>query len=63
MNNSVVLITGIAGILRSRLADWLIDNHPEIKVIGIDDLSGGYETNINPEVTFYKVDIAEEKFS
>jgi UDP-glucose 4-epimerase len=36
-----VLITGVAGLLGSRLADWIIENKPEYKVVGIDDLSGG----------------------
>ncbi len=38
---TTVLITGVAGSLGSRLADWIIENKPEYKVIGIDDLSGG----------------------
>ena len=45
-----VLITGVAGLLGSRLADWIIENKPEVQVIGVDDLSGGYEENINPKV-------------
>ena len=45
-----VLITGVAGLLGSRLADWIIENKPEYKVVGIDDLSGGFEENINPKV-------------
>ena len=47
-----VLITGVAGLLGSRLADWLVENHPEIEVVGIDDLSGGYEENVNKNITF-----------
>jgi UDP-glucose 4-epimerase len=47
-----VLITGVAGLLGSRLADWLVENHPEIEVIGIDDLSGGYVENVNKNITF-----------
>ena len=27
-----VLITGVAGLLGSRLADWIIENKPEYKV-------------------------------
>ena len=42
-----VLITGVAGLLGSRLADWIIENKPEFKVIGIDNLSGGYIDNVN----------------
>jgi len=47
-----VLITGVAGLLGSRLSDWILKNHPEYKIIGIDDLSGGYVENVNPEVKF-----------
>ena len=32
-----VLITGVAGLLGSRLADWIIEN-TDYNVIGIDDL-------------------------
>ena len=48
-----VLITGVAGLLGSRLADWIIEN-TDGEVVGIDDLSGGYIENVNSEVTFYK---------
>jgi UDP-glucose 4-epimerase len=54
-----ILITGVAGLLGSRLADWLIENHPEVKVIGMDDLSGGYKENINPEVEFWEMNLVE----
>jgi UDP-glucose 4-epimerase len=54
MSNKKVLITGVAGLLGSRLADWLIENKPEYEVIGIDDLSGGYIKNINLGVKFYQ---------
>ena len=48
-----VLITGVAGLLGSRLADWIIENKgDEYQVIGIDDLSGGFKENIHPEVKF-----------
>ena len=52
-----VLITGVAGLLGSRLADWIIKNKPEYKVVGIDDLSGGFEENINPKVDFWQMDL------
>ena len=52
-----VLITGVAGLLGSRLADWIIENKPEVEVIGVDDLSGGYEENINPKVKFWQMDL------
>ena len=56
--NKTVLITGVAGLLGSRLADWIIENKPEYKIIGVDDLSGGYKENINKKVTFWQMDIA-----
>lgn len=49
-----VLITGVAGLLGSRLADWILENKPEVKVIGVDDLSGGYIDNIDDKIDFYK---------
>lgn len=54
-----VLITGVAGLLGSRLADWIVENKPEVEVYGVDDLSGGYTENINPKVNFIKLDLAK----
>jgi UDP-glucose 4-epimerase len=54
-----VLITGVAGLLGSRLADWLTINYPTVKVVGIDDLSGGYKENVNSKVDFWQMDLAE----
>ena len=56
---SKVLITGVAGLLGSRLADYIIETHPDVKVVGIDDLSGGYEENINPKVEFWRMNLVE----
>ena len=53
-----VLITGVAGLLGSRLADWVINN-TSYDVVGIDDLSGGYESNIPKGVKFYKFDLKD----
>ena len=50
---SKILITGVAGLLGSRLADWIINNTSH-KVIGIDDLSGGYIDNVPKGVLFFK---------
>jgi UDP-glucose 4-epimerase len=54
-----VLITGVAGLLGSRLADWIIENKPEVEVIGVDDLSGGYIENINPKVDLWQMNLVE----
>lgn len=53
MSNKTVLITGVAGLLGSRLAEHLLTK-PGISVVGIDDLSGGFESNVPKGVTFFK---------
>jgi len=59
--NKTILITGVGGLLGSRLADWIIDN-TEHKVIGVDDFSGGYLENVNPRVNLYSYDLKELKY-
>ena len=60
--NKTILITGVAGLLGSRLADWTLKNHPEYTIIGIDDLSGGYRENVNDKVKFHPLNlITQEK--
>ena len=49
-----VLITGVAGLIGSRLANHLISKG--IEVFGLDDLSGGYRENVNKKVFFFKGD-------
>lgn len=56
-----ILITGVAGLLGSRMADWLILNKPEVEIIGIDDLSGGYIEHVPSEVNFYEMDLKSPK--
>ena len=51
-----ILITGIAGLLGARFTDWLIENTSH-SVIGVDDLSGGYQENINLSAKFYELDL------
>ena len=55
-----VLITGVAGLLGARLADWILENQPDVEVIGIDDMSGGFASNVDNEVTLYDVDCTED---
>ena len=50
-----ILVTGVAGLLGSHLAQYLIDQGYD--VVGIDNLSGGYIENIPSEVKFYHVDL------
>lgn len=53
-----ILITGIAGLLGSRLAKWLLQN-TEHRIIGVDDLSGGYVENIPAAASFVKMNLSD----
>jgi UDP-glucose 4-epimerase len=57
--SKTVLITGVAGLLGSRLADWIIKTQPDTTVVGVDDLSGGFKENINPKVKFWQMNLIE----
>lgn len=48
-----ILITGIGGLIGSRLADYILNNFSDIKVIGIDDFSGGYIENIDRKIILF----------
>ena len=56
-NKYKILVTGAAGFLGSHLSEKLSKlGH---KVIGIDNMIGGYEDNISKEIEFYKVDCCD----
>ena len=55
------LITGVGGLLGSRLADYILKNYPDSKVVGVDNLTGGFRSNIDKRVIFYETDLASEK--
>jgi UDP-glucose 4-epimerase len=48
-------VTGVAGFVGSHLADYLLEKGYEVS--GLDDLSTGDMSNVNPKVKFYKADI------
>ena len=50
-----ILITGVAGLLGSRLSDYIIENHPDVHIVGIDDMCGGYKQNVNPKVELWEM--------
>jgi len=52
-----ILVTGGAGFIGSHVVDELIKKHND--VIVLDNLSGGFETNINNRVKFIKGDICD----
>jgi len=53
-----IVITGVAGLIGSRMAEWIIANHPSYTIIGIDDLSGGYIEHVPKQVQFHQLDIS-----
>jgi len=58
-----ILITGVAGLLGSRLSSWIIDNIPDSHIIGVDDLSGGYREFVDNRIHFHQLDCADDKFT
>lgn len=58
-NMSKILVTGGAGFIGSHVVDELIKLGKE--VIVLDDLSGGFEENINSKAEFIKGSITDEK--
>lgn len=61
MSRINVLVTGVAGLLGSRMAEHLIRNG--YNVIGVDDLSGGYEENVPDQVEFFEMDVLSDDIS
>lgn len=55
-----ILITGVAGMIGSRMAEYILLNYPEYEVIGVDNLSGGYLENIPKNVRFHQLDLATD---
>ena len=49
-----IFITGVAGFLGSYIADEMLSKGH--KVIGCDNLTGGYLDNVSPKVEFYQYD-------
>ena len=58
-----ILITGVAGLLGSRLSDWIIENKPDVQIVGIDDLSGGYIENVNSKVELWQMNLVNGNIS
>ena len=52
-----VLITGVAGFLGSHLADSFLEKG--YRVVGIDNLIGGYRENVPAGVDFHVLDLAD----
>lgn len=52
-----VLVTGVAGLLGSHLADFLVKEGHE--VVGIDNFSGGYVDNVPNAIEFHQGDTSD----
>ncbi len=59
-----ILVTGCCGLIGSRFCEWISENHPNVQIIGIDDLSGGYIENIDRrKIQFHKLDLVTADLS
>lgn len=54
-----ILITGSAGLIGSNFSEWILKNKPEINIIGIDDLSGGYKEHVPDKVNFFRLNLLD----
>lgn len=55
-----VLVTGVGGLIGSKFTEWLFLNIPDINIVGIDDLSGGYIENIPVKTIFNKISLDDK---
>ena len=54
-----ILITGVAGLIGSNFSEHLLKTIDGIEIVGIDNLSGGYQSNIHKNIKIYKNDLLE----
>ena len=52
-----ILVTGVAGFLGSHLAEKL--SELKYKVVGVDNMVGGYKDNIPPNIDFHNFDCCD----
>jgi UDP-glucose 4-epimerase len=56
---SKILVTGGAGFIGSNVADRYVELGHDVVIV--DNLSTGFERNLNPKAKFYKADICDSK--
>ena len=71
INNKTILVTGSAGFIGSNLCKVLLDQFPNIKIIGIDNLNDYYDVSLKeyrnenlqkyPNYSFIKGDISNKE--
>lgn len=59
MEKTKVLVTGVAGLIGSHMAEYLVSKG--YKVSGVDNLSGGYKENVPKGVEFYQLSLENQK--
>jgi UDP-glucose 4-epimerase len=59
-DNKTCLVTGVAGFLGSHVADHCL--RLGMRVVGVDDLSGGFATNVPAGVDFHKGSVCDRAF-
>lgn len=60
MEKTKVLLTGVAGLIGSHMAEYLVKKGYD--VYGIDNLSGGYIENVPNGVTFFQGDLRNQNW-
>ena len=59
-----ILVTGGAGFIGSHVVDVLIDAGHDVAIVdNLWELGGGRMENINPQATFYKIDVRDKALS
>lgn len=56
-----VVVTGIGGLIGSRLAAWLLREQAGVVVLGIDDFSTGTRRNVPPGVTLIEATLGKNQ--
>lgn len=56
-----VLVTGCAGLIGANFCDYLVKEYPDIEVVGVDNLSGGYIEHVNKGIKFIKADLTNKE--
>jgi UDP-glucose 4-epimerase len=55
-----VLVTGCAGLIGSHLCDYIVETYPDVTVVGVDNLSGGFKESVHPKVLFLELDLTKK---
>lgn len=56
-----VLITGVAGFIGSCFCDYILANHTEVTIIGIDNYCTGFRENVDDRVKMYELDLVDHE--